>query len=209
MKLSKHAKCSHLWLGLISLVAFLTSPAIYQSRFSEVYANYSTADLYSLPGAISLLAIGLTSLVLGLHLTVPASRRMELLQLIGSSCFIIANLTVLFYWWQHSTASQLWVWWLAIVATLLHFLPRIHLLKSSLPVLDASNRKAGSVKWFNVSKGFGFISQDNGDDVFVHFKAIRGEGHRALVEGQRVEFLVTTRDKGLQAEDVIPARTEG
>ncbi|MDE1462365.1 cold-shock protein [Spartinivicinus sp. A2-2] len=85
----------------------------------------------------------------------------------------------------------------------------MHLLKSSFPVLDASNRKAGSVKWFNVSKGFGFISQDNGDDVFVHFKAIRGEGHRALVEGQRVEFLVTTRDKGLQAEDVIPARTEG
>ncbi|HZX26911.1 MAG TPA: cold-shock protein [Telluria sp.] len=58
------------------------------------------------------------------------------------------------------------------------------------------------MKWFNTSKGFGFISRDSGDDIFVHFRAIRGEGHRALVEGQRVEFTVAMRDKGLQAEDV-------
>ncbi|WP_329604956.1 cold-shock protein [Spartinivicinus ruber] len=194
-------------------MAFLVSPAIYKSRFSEVYANYSTVDLYSLPAVTHLLAIGLISLLLGLHLTTPANRRMGQLQLIGSSCFIIANLSLLFFWWQHTTisqlSSQLWVWWLAIFATLLQLLPRLHLFKTSFPVLDTSNRKTGSVKWFNVSKGFGFISQDTGEDVFVHFKAIRGEGHRALMEGQRVEFLVTTRDKGLQAEDVIPARTEG
>lgn len=64
-------------------------------------------------------------------------------------------------------------------------------------------REAGTVKWFNTSKGFGFISRDSGDDIFVHFRAIRGEGHRVLVEGQRVEFVVMMRDKGLQAEDVI------
>ena len=63
-------------------------------------------------------------------------------------------------------------------------------------------RARGTVKWFNTSKGFGFISRDDGDDIFVHFRAIRGEGHRVLVEGQRVEFSVAQRDKGLQAEDV-------
>lgn len=66
-----------------------------------------------------------------------------------------------------------------------------------------SEREAGTVKWFNTNKGFGFISRDQGDDVFVHFRAIRGEGHRALAEGQRVEFVVAHRDKGLQAEDVV------
>ena len=64
-------------------------------------------------------------------------------------------------------------------------------------------REMGTVKWFNTSKGFGFISRDSGDDVFVHFRAIRGEGHRVLVEGQRVEFSIMMRDKGLQAEDVV------
>lgn len=67
----------------------------------------------------------------------------------------------------------------------------------------SSDREAGTVKWFNTNKGFGFISRDQGDDVFVHFRAIRGEGHRALAEGQRVEFVVANRDKGLQAEDVV------
>lgn len=67
------------------------------------------------------------------------------------------------------------------------------------------NRETGTVKWFNTSKGFGFISRDSGEDIFVHFRAIRGEGHRVLVEGQRVEFSVMSRDKGLQAEDVIIA----
>ncbi len=67
------------------------------------------------------------------------------------------------------------------------------------------DRETGTVKWFNTSKGFGFISRDSGEDIFVHFRAIRGEGHRVLVEGQRVEFSVMQRDKGLQAEDVIAA----
>ncbi|AGI25435.1 cold-shock DNA-binding domain-containing protein [Pseudomonas sp. ATCC 13867] len=72
------------------------------------------------------------------------------------------------------------------------------------PVSD-ENRETGTVKWFNTSKGFGFISRDTGEDIFVHFRAIRGEGHRILIEGQRVEFSVVQRDKGLQAEDVIAA----
>ncbi|MCQ4317466.1 cold-shock protein [Pseudomonas zhaodongensis] len=71
---------------------------------------------------------------------------------------------------------------------------------------STTGRERGTVKWFNTSKGFGFISRDSGDDVFVHFRAIRGEGHRVLVEGQRVEFTIMMRDKGLQAEDVVAAQ---
>ncbi len=67
----------------------------------------------------------------------------------------------------------------------------------------ASNREQGRVKWFNTSKGFGFITRDNGEDVFVHFRAIRGEGHRSLRDGQPVEFDISQGDKGLQANDVV------
>lgn len=62
----------------------------------------------------------------------------------------------------------------------------------------------GVVKWFNVSKGFGFITIDGDRDVFVHFRAIRGTGHRILMEGQKVRFTMIETDKGLQAEDVHP-----
>ncbi|UTW14382.1 cold shock domain-containing protein [Marinobacterium rhizophilum] len=68
-------------------------------------------------------------------------------------------------------------------------------------------RETGQVKWFNVSKGFGFITRENGDDVFVHFRNIRGRGHRSLTEGQQVRFNVRESDKGLQAEDVSVSRT--
>lgn len=68
------------------------------------------------------------------------------------------------------------------------------------------DREGGSVKWFNVTKGFGFITRDQGDDVFVHFRSIRGTGHRSLSEGQRVKFEVVESDKGLQAEDVSIVR---
>lgn len=71
--------------------------------------------------------------------------------------------------------------------------------------ISDKNRESGTVKWFNTSKGFGFITRDNGDDVFVHFRSIRGQGHRTLFEGQRVEFEITEGDKGLQAEDVAGA----
>ncbi|MCY4328503.1 MAG: cold-shock protein [Endozoicomonadaceae bacterium] len=70
---------------------------------------------------------------------------------------------------------------------------------------DDSFRETGTVKWFNNSKGFGFITRDKGSDIFVHYRAIRGEGHRTLVEGQRVEFVIAKKDKGFQAEDVIAA----
>ena len=68
-----------------------------------------------------------------------------------------------------------------------------------------SERHLGTVKWFNERKGYGFIAQENGDDVFVHYREIRGVGFKTLTEGQRVEFSLTTRDKGPAAEDVAPA----
>lgn len=73
------------------------------------------------------------------------------------------------------------------------------------PINDG-NKETGSVKWFSASKGFGFITRDNGDDIFVHFRSIMGKGHRILREGQRVEYIVTEGTKGLQAEDVSEAK---
>ena len=66
-----------------------------------------------------------------------------------------------------------------------------------------SEKQKGTVKWFNAGKGYGFIARDNGDDVFVHFNAIVGDGYRNLEEGQRVEFSVVQGQKGLQAQDVV------
>jgi cold shock protein len=65
-----------------------------------------------------------------------------------------------------------------------------------------SERETGTVKWFNNAKGFGFIERQDGEDVFVHYNQIRGEGYRSLNDGQAVEFTVTKTDKGFQAEDV-------
>ena len=68
-----------------------------------------------------------------------------------------------------------------------------------------SDRQTGTVKWFNDAKGFGFITREEGPDVFVHFRAITGAGFRSLQEGQRVSFLVVQGQKGLQADEVAPA----
>jgi CspA family cold shock protein len=64
----------------------------------------------------------------------------------------------------------------------------------------------GTVKWFNDAKGFGFISQEGGPDVFVHFSAIQGEGFKSLSEGERVEFEITQGPKGPQASNVNKVR---
>jgi CspA family cold shock protein len=66
-----------------------------------------------------------------------------------------------------------------------------------------SEKEQGTVKWFNGSKGYGFIEREQGEDVFVHFNAIVGDGYRNLEEGQRVEFTVAQGEKGLQAENVV------
>lgn len=65
-----------------------------------------------------------------------------------------------------------------------------------------SDRVTGTVKWFNNAKGFGFITREEGDDVFVHFRSIQGDGYRSLDEGQNVEFKLVEGPKGWQAEEV-------
>jgi CspA family cold shock protein len=67
-----------------------------------------------------------------------------------------------------------------------------------------SDRIVGTVKWFNSAKGYGFIEVEDGDDVFVHYSAIRGVGYRNLEEGQQVEFAVEVGPKGPQASEVEP-----
>ncbi|MBK6738562.1 MAG: cold-shock protein [Haliea sp.] len=64
-------------------------------------------------------------------------------------------------------------------------------------------RERGTVKWFNSSKGFGFIVRENGEEIFVHFRSIRGEGRRGLRDGQSVSFVVADSEKGPQADDVV------
>ncbi len=65
-----------------------------------------------------------------------------------------------------------------------------------------SDRQTGTVKWFNDAKGFGFVTQENGPDLFVHFRAIQGTGFKTLKEGQKVTFVVVEGQKGLQADQV-------
>lgn len=67
-----------------------------------------------------------------------------------------------------------------------------------------ADKVSGTVKWFNDEKGFGFIEQESGKDVFVHYSAINGTGRRSLAEGQKVTMNVTQGQKGPQAEDVTP-----
>ncbi|MGH8347838.1 MAG: cold shock domain-containing protein membrane protein [Pseudomonas sp.] len=135
-------------------------------------------QLQNLVSALLVLAVVLQTLTLIAPMPVIAGQPAVLFSLVAALIAVALHLGISFYKSSPAAAS---------------------------PSYDMSNRDTGTVKWFNTSKGFGFISRDSGDDIFVHFRAIRGEGHRVLVEGQRVEFSVMNRDKGLQAEDVIAA----
>ncbi|MEN8175311.1 MAG: cold-shock protein [Pseudomonadota bacterium] len=68
----------------------------------------------------------------------------------------------------------------------------------------SDDRQTGTVKWFNESKGYGFIEREGGSDLFVHFRSISGTGFKTLSEGQKVEFTVGQGQKGPQAENVVP-----
>lgn len=76
--------------------------------------------------------------------------------------------------------------------------------RESKGVSEMAERETGTVKWFNDAKGFGFISRQNGEDVFVHFRAIETQGFKSLKEGQSVTFEVVQGQKGLQADKVQP-----
>lgn len=85
------------------------------------------------------------------------------------------------------------------------FIPFLLLAIMLLPTPRLPQRgERGTVKWFDAKKGFGFIVRENGEEIFVHYRAIRGDGHRALKDGQPVRFRVGQGEKGLQAEEVVP-----
>ena len=67
-----------------------------------------------------------------------------------------------------------------------------------------SDRQIGTVKWFNDAKGFGFVTPESGEDVFVHFRSIQGNGFKSLQEGQKVSFVLVKGQKGMQADEVQP-----
>ncbi|MGB1271115.1 MAG: cold-shock protein [Endozoicomonas sp.] len=196
-------KLIHTLVGLITLALFITE-ITEVSNLSLVPADWST------PALLVLLTTATGNTLLGTLISNARDSRKiaqfltSVLMLAGSalaigSLFNGSTLLVGFPTEQLATIT-------VISATLLHFATNArHAVLHTPQITDDSDRETGTVKWFNVTKGFGFITRDQGDDVFVHYRAIRGEGHRTLSEGQRVEFIVIDKDKGLQAEDVIAA----
>ncbi len=184
-------KIIHLFTGAAALLVSL----ILASKNSEV--------------APLLTSFALANLLIAPILPIWARGRRRQLQGIVSALIVFATVIQMIFSFSNSKSSLGLI--ILFVAVAIHLALNLRKVVStistkSVPLSqDLSDRETGTVKWFNTSKGFGFISRDSGDDIFVHFRAIRGEGHRVLVEGQRVEFTVMDRDKGLQAEDVIAA----
>ncbi len=192
----------HLLIGLVALFTGL----------------YFSIPLFSQAGPIDLVA--LATLLLGLinmqqfnNAAVPAASGRRIAWVIAGVLLIIATVIPLAVMFGIAAAEPVMIYALAMaivgvcISTILVLIRHLTRSASGRAYEDDTyeeddDREAGTVKWFNTSKGFGFISRDQGEDVFVHFRAIRGDGHRILVEGQRVEFVVARREKGLQAEDV-------
>lgn len=205
-------KIAHLLVGLAALLL-------------SFFSGFATPEgLLATPNALYLALIALLNLALAPSTTNAATSARQQLQGISSALLILSAVlqALVLLAPLPSIGNQPAIWLsllIAGIAVALHLacqLPRetsaaqIPKVKVETPPTSTAStpeedRETGTVKWFNTSKGFGFISRDSGEDIFVHFRAIRGEGHRVLVEGQRVEFSVMQRDKGLQAEDVIAA----
>ncbi|AQW67729.1 cold shock domain-containing protein [Pseudomonas putida] len=193
---------------MFKIVHLVTGAAALLLAFIPSLKTEATPFLQQ-PDAVYLALFGLLNLILAPVLPLYYRGARQQLQYLACALLVVAvvlqTLTVL----ARPELGNLAALVCAALAVVLHlgagFAQGTRKVRSSQqPLTEAGNRDMGTVKWFNTSKGFGFISRDSGDDIFVHFRAIRGEGHRVLVEGQRVEFSVMHRDKGLQAEDVVP-----
>jgi CspA family cold shock protein len=195
---------------MLKIVHLLTGFTALLLSFVPSLSN-DTLPFLQQPEALSLALLGLLNLILAPQLPIwHADLRHQLQNLVSALLILGTLLQALILLAPLPTIAGLPATLFSLLAVLgavlLHLATNLRLkVRDSAATHDMTDRETGTVKWFNTSKGFGFISRDSGDDIFVHFRAIRGEGHRVLVEGQRVEFSVMQRDKGLQAEDVIAA----
>lgn len=178
-----------------------------------------SASFLTTPDAIYLALIGLLNLLIATQQPSYFGGLRQQLQGLASALLVLAAVvqSLVLLAPLPSIGDQPAVWLTLLIISAAVLLQLAAQVRPSLPqsaqrsteqlsgASSQESRETGTVKWFNTSKGFGFISRDSGEDIFVHFRAIRGEGHRVLIEGQRVEFSVMQRDKGLQAEDVIAA----
>lgn len=197
---------------MLKIVHLLTGAAALLLSFIPSLRSEALSSYLSQPDALYLAFFGLINLVLAPVIPYwnkgPRHQLQNLVSVLLVLAVVLQILTLLVPLETIAGQPAVLVSLLAVVVAVAVHLAVSFYRSSPSPAPqshDLGNRDTGTVKWFNTSKGFGFISRDSGDDIFVHFRAIRGEGHRVLVEGQRVEFSVMNRDKGLQAEDVIAA----
>lgn len=199
----KLMKFIHTLLGAILLIGYIVYPYFYTSN--DLHAM-KVVDIYMQPLLLTVLASAAGNILLGCYVAIKQGMKRHfqmlasLLILIGGGVSLLVLVQVPLPFSDNAAVLLL------VAGLVLHFLLNLHALNPGTRMIsDTSERETGTVKWFNNSKGFGFITLDKGGDIFVHYRAIRGEGHRTLVEGQRVEFIIAKKDKGLQAEDVIAA----
>ena len=196
-------KFFHFLLGTVLFVGYVTCPLIDSFNTNMTII----VDVYMRSTSLIILIAATNNLLLGCYIN--AKRHIKhflqwiasLLAALGGGFSLILLAT--------SLSSALITTCLAmlVVSLFLQFFIHINTFFSTHNHIDhsCSDREQGTVKWFNNTKGFGFITRDQGSDIFVHYRAIRGKGHRTLIEGQRVEFVIAQKDKGLQAEDVVVA----
>ena len=193
----------HLFTGLLAFVLVIAGiTGLYQPSPMTFTSGNPTVSLLLMAALVNLLAAAYIRRRSGINRWLQIFGSLLLVSGMAAAVVATDNNTLMI---SGITLDQI-AMFASSSGTLFHVLANLDTLFSPAPeFIDTSGRETGSVKWFNVSKGFGFITRDSGGDVFVHYRSIRGEGHRTLSEGQRVEFIVADKDKGLQAEDVIAA----
>jgi len=215
MYLTKLTKI-HTVVGLFLALSYVTGYVVMSSMFKNIYPNHKFVDWLTDGNYVLLLAAACSNLILGSYME-SKENRIANTKIFASSLILFASLGALVSFFgrmsavsYNSVSFNATCQILLLLGVFLHsmkyskvFNAKKHFHVNRSDTLTVSGRETGTVKWFDISKGFGFISRDHGDDVFVHYRSIRGDGHKILAEGQRVEFYATQKDKGLQADDVV------